>query len=121
MVSVAFNDLTTHRAVVLLLQACSDFAGRPLMHSMDVMTEGSEDILFATYSPARKLHRKIALQAVGQYMRGPLLEKAFYLFIYFILLFIYLDEKDEINVSMALSVFPHQKSVKILPKLVVVW
>ena len=51
-VSVAFNFLTTRRDAVLLLQACSDFAGRPLTHSMDVMTEGSKDILFATFSPA---------------------------------------------------------------------
>lgn len=55
--------------------AGSDFAGRPYLHSMDVITEGSKDIVFTTYTPAWKLHRKIAMQAVRHYMRGPLLEK----------------------------------------------
>ena len=40
-----------------------------------MLSEGSKDILFATYTPAWKLHRQIALQAVRHYMRGPHLEK----------------------------------------------
>ena len=58
-----------------LVQRGADFAGRPQLYSFGVMTEGFKDILFASESAAWKLHRKIATQALRNYMRGQHLEK----------------------------------------------
>ena len=43
---------------------------------MHVTSEGSKDIVFSSYGPAWKLHRKIGLQAMRHYMLGTRLEEA---------------------------------------------
>ncbi|KAK7090042.1 steroid 17-alpha-hydroxylase/17,20 lyase-like [Littorina saxatilis] len=70
---VFLND--TDVATEALVKKGEDFAGRPFLHSMDVFSEGSKSIVFADYSPAWKLQRKIAMQALRHYMSGKYLEK----------------------------------------------
>nr|KAG5694763.1 hypothetical protein BaRGS_002716 [Batillaria attramentaria] len=58
-----------------LVKKGGDFSGRPYLYSMEVMTEGFKDIIFANDSTAWKLHRKIAVQALRHYMSGAHLEE----------------------------------------------
>ncbi|KAK6186254.1 hypothetical protein SNE40_008325 [Patella caerulea] len=53
----------------------ADYAGRFPMYSMEVLTEGYKDIVFADVSPAWKHLRKIALQGLRQYLYGSKLEE----------------------------------------------
>ncbi|KAL8578211.1 hypothetical protein ACOMHN_040972 [Nucella lapillus] len=73
MLCVMLNDLDS--ITDALTHKGADYAGRPHLHSVEMLTEGSRDIAFTDYSPAWKLHRKIALKAIRHYMTGPHLEK----------------------------------------------
>ncbi|XP_061194476.1 steroid 17-alpha-hydroxylase/17,20 lyase-like isoform X1 [Saccostrea echinata] len=57
-----------------LVKKKADFAGRPKSASTDAITAGGKDIVFSTYSPTWKLHRKIAGKALRNYLQGDLLE-----------------------------------------------
>ncbi|KAL8566458.1 hypothetical protein ACOMHN_015094 [Nucella lapillus] len=70
---VTLNDLGS--ATEALMHKGTDYAGRPSLHSVHVITEGSKDIAFTDYCPAWKLHRKIALKAIRHYMTGSHLDK----------------------------------------------
>ncbi|XP_070542480.1 steroid 17-alpha-hydroxylase/17,20 lyase-like [Ptychodera flava] len=51
------------------------FAGRPLVHSLDLFSEGGEDILIGNFTQKWKALRKIAQQAIRNYASGHKLEK----------------------------------------------
>ncbi|XP_061194482.1 steroid 17-alpha-hydroxylase/17,20 lyase-like [Saccostrea echinata] len=57
-----------------LVKKKADFAGRPKFSSDDAFSDGGRDIVFSTYSPTWKLHRKIAGKALRHYLQGDLLE-----------------------------------------------
>ncbi|XP_061194486.1 steroid 17-alpha-hydroxylase/17,20 lyase-like [Saccostrea echinata] len=57
-----------------LVKKKADFAGRPEFSSDDAFSSGGKDLVFSTYSPTWKLHRKIAGKALRLYLRGDLLE-----------------------------------------------
>nr|XP_002730849.1 PREDICTED: steroid 17-alpha-hydroxylase/17,20 lyase-like [Saccoglossus kowalevskii] len=57
-----------------LVKKSTDFAGRPQSFTGKVLSEGFKDIAFSDYSPAWKLHRKIAHQAIRNYASGDKLE-----------------------------------------------
>ncbi|XP_076472648.1 steroid 17-alpha-hydroxylase/17,20 lyase-like [Babylonia areolata] len=71
---VMLNDFNSINEA--LVQKGEDYAGRPFLHSLDLLTEGSKDIAFTDYSPAWKLHRRIAVKAIRHYLTGPHLDTA---------------------------------------------
>ncbi|XP_076079554.1 steroid 17-alpha-hydroxylase/17,20 lyase-like isoform X1 [Mytilus galloprovincialis] len=71
--TVVLNDINS--VTEALVKSKADFANRPSIHSVDVLTEGGKDIAFANYTPTWKLHRKIAGKALRQYLAGNHLEK----------------------------------------------
>ncbi|XP_052089952.1 steroid 17-alpha-hydroxylase/17,20 lyase-like isoform X2 [Mytilus californianus] len=70
---VVLNDINS--VTEALVKSKSDFADRPLVHSAHMLTEGSKDIIFAKYTPTWKLHRKISVKALRQYLAGNRLEE----------------------------------------------
>jgi steroid 17alpha-monooxygenase/17alpha-hydroxyprogesterone aldolase/cytochrome P450 family 1 subfamily A polypeptide 1 len=54
----------------------ADFAGRPQLYSLSLMTDGFKNIIFAHDSAAWRLHRKIAMHALRLFMKGQRLEVA---------------------------------------------
>ncbi|XP_045200320.2 steroid 17-alpha-hydroxylase/17,20 lyase-like [Mercenaria mercenaria] len=65
---------TIETAMEVLVKRSTDFAGRQLVPSLDVLTYGGKDIAVASYSPAWKLHRKISAKALRHYMQGDALQ-----------------------------------------------
>ncbi|XP_025099489.1 steroid 17-alpha-hydroxylase/17,20 lyase-like [Pomacea canaliculata] len=71
---VTLNSIdVVHEALV---KKATDFAGRPYAFWMDLLSEGGQDIAFATYSARWKLLRKVGNQAVRSFMTGTPLEVA---------------------------------------------
>ncbi|BFZ14241.1 hypothetical protein BsWGS_17280 [Bradybaena similaris] len=52
------------------IQRGQDFASKPYVPSLDVISEGSSNIAFAPYSEAVRYRRKVAMQAMRQYLTG---------------------------------------------------
>ncbi|XP_053404200.1 steroid 17-alpha-hydroxylase/17,20 lyase-like isoform X2 [Mercenaria mercenaria] len=65
---------TIETAMEVLVKRSTDFAGRQLSPSFDVLTNGGKDIGFGNYGPTWKLHRKIASKALRQYMQSDALQ-----------------------------------------------
>ncbi|KAK7103405.1 steroid 17-alpha-hydroxylase/17,20 lyase-like [Littorina saxatilis] len=73
MMCVVLNTLEV--VTEAMISKGTDFAGRPYLHSLDLLTDGSKNLVMTPYSPEWKLQRKIALQAIRHYLRGTGLEK----------------------------------------------
>lgn len=69
---VILNDIES--VTEALVKRKADFANRPHIQSMFDTTEGGKDIALANYTPTWKLHRKLALKALKQYLAGDSLE-----------------------------------------------
>ena len=70
--TVVVNDINS--AMEVLVKKGSDFANRPHVPSIDVMTEEGRDIVFGQYGSTWKLHRRIATKALRHYLKGDALE-----------------------------------------------
>ncbi|XP_070573918.1 steroid 17-alpha-hydroxylase/17,20 lyase-like [Ptychodera flava] len=71
--AVVLNDIKS--VLEALVKKQNEYAGRPWFFSVDLMTEGGEDIAFANLSPKWKALRKIAHQSIRNYASGHKLEK----------------------------------------------
>ncbi|XP_060557494.1 steroid 17-alpha-hydroxylase/17,20 lyase-like isoform X2 [Ruditapes philippinarum] len=69
---VIVNTIDT--ALEVLVQKSTDFAGRMLTPSLDLLTYGGKDIICSTYNSTWKIHRKIATKALRHYMQGEALQ-----------------------------------------------
>eukprot|EP00058_Branchiostoma_floridae_P016376 XP_002601864.1 hypothetical protein BRAFLDRAFT_215356 [Branchiostoma floridae] len=65
---VVLNSLDTVKEA--FVKKGVDFAGRPMILSMDIFSEGGKDIAFTDYSPTWKLHRKLFHGAIRGYALG---------------------------------------------------
>ncbi|CAG2252187.1 unnamed protein product [Mytilus edulis] len=70
---VVLNDIES--VTEALVKRKAEFANRPNLPSLDKLSNGRKNIVFANYTPAWKLHRKIAGKALRQYLAGKHLEE----------------------------------------------
>ncbi|XP_077980280.1 steroid 17-alpha-hydroxylase/17,20 lyase-like [Glandiceps talaboti] len=70
---VVLNNMKLVREALVTKQ--NDFAGRPCIYSMDILTEGRRDIVSGEFTPAWKYHRKLVHQAIRNYASGEGLER----------------------------------------------
>ncbi|XP_070574469.1 steroid 17-alpha-hydroxylase/17,20 lyase-like [Ptychodera flava] len=69
---IILNNIELVREALVKKQ--NAFAGRPLAHSLDIASEGGEDIAFGNFEQKWKALRKIAHQAIRNYASGHKLE-----------------------------------------------
>ncbi|XP_056004408.1 steroid 17-alpha-hydroxylase/17,20 lyase-like isoform X2 [Ostrea edulis] len=69
---VFLNDVEV--VLEAMVKKKADFAGRPKIASGEMVSEGGKDIIFSTYTPTWKFHRRIAGKAIRHYLQGDLLE-----------------------------------------------
>ncbi|XP_072043996.1 steroid 17-alpha-hydroxylase/17,20 lyase-like isoform X1 [Amphiura filiformis] len=70
---VVLNDIEAVRDA--FLKKPIDFADRPQLFSVELMTEGSKDISFSPYNETWKLHRKLGHSAIRHFASSRKLEK----------------------------------------------
>ncbi|XP_046326949.2 steroid 17-alpha-hydroxylase/17,20 lyase-like isoform X2 [Haliotis rufescens] len=70
---VALNSIDVVMEALVKRQA--DFAGRPQIYSLQLLSDGGRNIAFGDYSPTWKLHRKLATKALKHYMTGTHLDE----------------------------------------------
>ncbi|XP_071814401.1 steroid 17-alpha-hydroxylase/17,20 lyase-like [Apostichopus japonicus] len=66
--AVVLNGAATIKEA--LLKKGVEFANRPTSFTIDLFTEGGQDIVFGQYSPSWKLHRKLAFSAFRKLATG---------------------------------------------------
>ncbi|XP_070575518.1 steroid 17-alpha-hydroxylase/17,20 lyase-like [Ptychodera flava] len=69
---IVLNNIELVREALVKKQ--NAFAGRPVVHSLDLLSEGGEDILAGNFTAKWKILRKIAHQAIRNYASGDKLE-----------------------------------------------
>ncbi|XP_071154402.1 steroid 17-alpha-hydroxylase/17,20 lyase-like isoform X2 [Mytilus edulis] len=66
---VVLNDIES--VTEALVKRKAEFANRPNLPSLDKLSNGRKNIVFANYTPAWKLHRKIAGKALSTELNDP--------------------------------------------------
>ncbi|XP_077980381.1 cytochrome P450 1A1-like [Glandiceps talaboti] len=70
---VVLNNIELVRESLVAKQ--NEFAGRPYIYSLDIISEGGKDIAAADFTPTWKYHRKLVHQAIRNYASGEQLER----------------------------------------------
>lgn len=70
---IVVNDLDT--AMEVLVKKGADFSGRMKSPSIDFVSDGGKNIMFAQDGPTLIFHRKIAAKALRHYLQGDALEE----------------------------------------------
>ncbi|XP_033631960.1 cytochrome P450 1A1-like [Asterias rubens] len=70
---IVLNDAEDIRQAVVKQPV--EFAGRPLLHSTSIFTEGYKDIAFSDYNPEWSIHRKLGHSALRHFAQGVKVDK----------------------------------------------